>query len=557
LPVKNVRATLLVGLLVTFGVAALVIGVLRSNRGLSGERDTYTLRAFFDDVTGVATGTRVTIAGYQVGQVESVQLVGSKVLVRVRLRGFVKVYAGVLDEASGNTRNGAVLTRLQASLLGDNYLALAPGAAGRILKEGDEIPRVVTTTELQATLNKLETAANVVPKIDKIAGDVAKITDSAASVFGTDEGQARLSEIADNLVATSRNLANTTRQFQKRLGEGVLAPGGDLDRGLAAFAQLAGTANAFAQDARTLLNREGERLDRTLHSAEETVGEIGDLIERQKGDVERAVSQVATTLQKLDAMVQRVDKVVGHVEQVSSDVAAGKGNLGRLLHSDKLMKDTEEVVAGAKGLVARYAALETGLDYRIAGYRRRLTGDRAPPAAGLMDEGLNWQSHFSLRLQPRADMFVLATLTSDNLWKTKELTRITATQVDGTAQPTQTERFTENERTFKFGLQYARRFGPVIVRGGLIEESAGGGVDFLAFADRFALTGDIFRFSQANVPRLRLSATWAFWRQVYAWFGADEVLVPKRADVFVGLGVSITDDDLRILFASAPSISTK
>ncbi|MSP91324.1 MAG: MCE family protein [Myxococcales bacterium] len=553
---KHIRATVLVGLLVCAGVAALVIGVMRSNRGLAGETDTYVLRAYFDDVTGIAAGTKVTIAGYTVGQVESVQLVSAQVLVKVRLRGFVQVFSGVLD-AKGDRKNGGVLTRLQASLLGDNYLALAPGAAGRALKDGDEIPQVVTTTELQATLKKLETAANVVPKIDKIAGDVAKITDSAARVLGSDEGAQRMADIADNLVAASRNLADTTRGLQKRLGEGVFAPGGDLDRGLEQFAQIAGKANTFADEANRLLHRQGATLDRTLDDAASIVATVRDIVNKERGEVETAVSSLANLSIRLDQMLQRAEKVVANVEQVSTDIKDGKGNVGRLLSTDTLVRDTEAVVAGAKGLVARYAALETGLDYRLAGYGRKLRGGQPPDDAGLAGPGVEWQSHFSLRLQPRKDMWVLATLTTDNLGKTTRVVRSTASSVGEFTLPVQAEVFTETEETFKFGLQYARRFGPVVVRGGLLESSAGGGIDVLLANDRFQLSADLFRFTQANRPRLRLAATWTFWQYVYGWFGLDEVLVPKRADAFVGLGVSITDDDLRILFASAPALPSK
>lgn len=546
---KAGRAAILVGLLAVVSVALVIFGVVNSNRGIGDDDDTYTLRAMFDDVTGIARGTKVTIAGFMVGQVDDVKLMGSQVRVKVRLRRFVRVYGGVQDKATRLLRNGAVLTRLQASLLGDYYLELAPGAAGRELKEGDEIPNVVTATALQATLQKLETAANIMPKIDKIAGDVARITENAARVLGSDKGAERFEEIAENLVAASKNLATTTHNLQQRLGQGVLGPEGDFDRGLRSFAQVAAKANQMADDAGALLDRTGSSASRSLTHIEEVTRTVRDLVGRHTQGVDSGVGTMTSTLRKLEDTLARVDRVLGMVETTVRDVHEGKGNVGRLLKDDKLVRDAEAIVADSKELVQRYTKLETGIDYRLAAYARGRQGS-AP---------LQWQSHLSLRLQPRKDMYVAATLTSDNIGRTTRLTRTTTTTQVGSAQTTPvTEQFVENEPDFKFGVVYARRFGPLTIRGGLFESTAGGGLDLHLWQDRITVAGDVFRFNETNLgPRLRLGVTWDFWRRIYAWVGGDDLLVAARRDVFVGLGVSITDDDLRILFASAPAISAK
>jgi phospholipid/cholesterol/gamma-HCH transport system substrate-binding protein len=151
-------------------------------------------------------------------------------------------------------------------------------------------------------------------------------------------------------------------------------------------------------------------------------------------------------------------------------------------------------------------------------------------------------------------MYVLATLTSDNVGRT--LTRVT-TGTQG-QEPLLTDTYLQEDTQFKFGVQYARRFGFVTLRGGLIESSAGGGMDVHAFADHVMLSADLFRFDENSRPRLRASLLVEFYKYLFAWAGGDELMYPStRADLFYGLGVRFTDDDLKILFASAPSISTK
>jgi len=546
--VKHLRATLAVGLLAIAGILLVMFGVWRSNRGIGSGSDTYRLVAMFDDITGITGGTKVTIAGYTVGQVDEIKLMGTRVRVAIRLQRSVKAYAGNRDAATDELRNAAALTRVQASFLGDFYLELAPGAAGRLLKDGDTIPLVITATGLQATLAKMESITAMVPKIDKIVTDVSKITDNAARIFGGEKGAARFDELAENLVKSSENLSETTHELRERLVHGALAPGGDLDKGLRGFADTMIKINTILDRTDALVAREGGTIARTLANAESVTRSIRDLLGRNQEGVDTAVGTIASTLNKLQETLTHADGVIANLQAATRDVADGKGTVGRLLHDDKLIKGAERIVDDAGSLLARYARLETAIDYRIAVYSQQ----RHDPAS------LSWQSHMSLRLAPAPDKFVQATVTSDNLGKTTRLTRVTQTKMAGSAPTHVTEQFIENTSDWKFGVVYGRRFAFLTLRGGLIESTAGGGVDVHLFNDKIMVSGDIFRFADAPRPRLRLLLLWEFWHHVYAWAGGDELLYPStRADIFYGIGLSFTDNDLRILFAAAPPISTR
>ncbi len=545
---KHLRATLAVGLLAVAGILLVMFGVWRSNRGIGTGSDTYRLVAMFDDITGITGGTKVTIAGYTVGQVDEIKLIGTRVRVVIRIKRTVVAYAGLRDPATNELRNAAALTRVQASFLGDFYLELAPGAAGRVLKEGDTIPRVITATGLQATLAKMEDITAIVPKIDKIVTDVSKITNNAAQVFGGEKGAARFDELAANLVKSSENLSETTHELRERLVHGALAPGGDLDKGLHGFADTMVKVNTILDRTDALVAHDGGMITRTLENAESVTRSIRDLLGRNQEGVDTAVGTVSATLKKLQDTLTHVDGVISNLQAATKDAAEGKGTVGRLLHDDKLIKGAERMMDDAGGLLARYARLETSIDYRFAVYSQQ----RHDPSS------LSWQSHMSLRLSPTPDKFVQATITSDNLGKVTKLTRVTTTQVGKSGAPPVSEQFTETTSDWKIGIVYGRRFSFLTLRGGLIESTAGAGVDVHLFNDRITVSGDIFRFTDAPMPRLRLLLLWEFWHHVYAWAGGDELLYPStRADIFGGIGLSFTDNDLRILFAAAPSISTR
>ncbi len=542
-----------VGLLVVASLAAVIIGVVYSNRGIGSGPGTYSLRANFDDVTGIAVGTKVTIAGVRVGEVERLELKGQRVDVRLRLLEGISVYGG-LAGPDGKLKNAAVLTRLQASLLGDYYLELAPGIDGKKLKPNDEIPIVITATAMQQTLQKMDKAAEIVPKIDQIASDIQKITHNAAEVLGSESGANKIGEITQNLVDSSRNLAQTTASLRDRLSSGVLAPGGQLDRGLQGFADTAVKLSELSDKLDAVVSRTSTTVDtgsasllRSLDHVEVVTAQVRDLIGRNKAGVDDTVGTVTSVLKKAQDALAKLDRVLASADQVAGDVAAGKGNIGRLLKDDTLVKESEQILSSTSNLLRRYIDMEVGVDYRLAAH-----------AIHAQDPGARaWQSHLSLRLQPNEQKYVLATVHQDNLPISRSFSRVTSS-AGGSEPPKLTESFVETESGVRFGLQYARRFGGLTLRGGLIENTAGGGAELDLVRSKLAISADIFRFTDGPMPRLRASVTWYFLPHLFAWVGGDELLLPRsRADFFYGMGLSFTDNDLLILFTAAPKVGVQ
>ncbi len=546
---RELRATVLVGLLVIVSIALVVFGVLNTRKGIGDDADTYTARAMFDDATGIARGTKVTIAGYPVGQVEDVSLRGQLVQVKVRLRRTVKLYAGLPGERQGELKNAASITRLQASLLGDYYLELAPGAAGTVLAEGGEIPIVISATAIQSTMQRLETAGDIIPKIDQIAGDIGKITRNASLVFGSDEGAVRFTEIANNLVVASRDVAALGNDLKQRIEKGPLSPGAELDDAIRDIARFSQDAVRFTGVATGFMNAMGASAQRSLAHIEDVTKTIRDVVGRSTKDVDSTVGTIHSTLRKLEDSLQRIDRVIANIETVSQRTAAGEGTIGRLLKDDKLVRDAEDTIAAAKGLVDRYTRMETGIDVRAGWY------------GGLRDvpSDSRWASQFTLRLAPTKEKAYLITLSGDVDNRVTEVQRNTTSggkAEDGSTVVEQVE--TRNSVTeFKIGLQYQRRWGPLSLRGGLIESTAGGGVDLYAASDRVQLSTDLFRFTEPGIdlPRLRSTLMLHFMPAVYGYIGGDDLLVSARRDVFFGLGIAFTDNDLLLLFSSAPAVS--
>jgi phospholipid/cholesterol/gamma-HCH transport system substrate-binding protein len=133
----------MVGAFVLIGLAAVAylsiqVGGL-SYKGPGG----FPLVATFDEIGGLKPRAPVTISGVTVGQVESIEL-------DAQLRARV-----MLDLAPGLQlpvdTSAAILT---SGLLGDQFVALEPGAEEELLRPGEEVSRTESALSIERLIGK-------------------------------------------------------------------------------------------------------------------------------------------------------------------------------------------------------------------------------------------------------------------------------------------------------------------------------------------------------------------------------------------------------------------
>lgn len=231
---KAWRSAVLVGGLTFAAIVAVVLSLARIRGGMAGE-ETYELHAWFDDVTGLANGTRVTTAGFKIGTISGLTLAQGKVRVTIRILSRIKVFSGKREASDQPLQHAARLSRLQASLIGEYYLELSPGAAGRPLREGEFIPEVETVTGMQKAFERLDDAADLLPRLERVAAHVEQVSANAAEVWGSPRGKQRMTELTDHTIAAIDDLRALTQSVRDRLDTGTLAHGGSLDRGVRQF----------------------------------------------------------------------------------------------------------------------------------------------------------------------------------------------------------------------------------------------------------------------------------------------------------------------------------
>ena len=114
------KTEILVGLFVALAIAATLLLALRvANQGMSGNNDTYTITARFDNIGGLKARSSVKVGGVVVGRVESIFLHKTDLVPIVELKISTE-YVNTFPDTSS-------LSILTSGLLGEQFIGLSPG----------------------------------------------------------------------------------------------------------------------------------------------------------------------------------------------------------------------------------------------------------------------------------------------------------------------------------------------------------------------------------------------------------------------------------------------
>lgn len=273
------------GLFVLVGLAAMVALVWVSD-AQQERAGTYSLRVHVANLDGLAPGTKVTLLGHRVGQVETTELVQEG----VELHGVATIAVERRHRVWQGTRATVVSKGLVDSAL---ELALPPVAERRtVLAEGSMIEGAQGPT---------------------IADLVAQADATLASLRIAADG---LSKVGLNGLVEQPSVQEVLNSLKRTLAE---------------YEALGRDARAFAaQGGRSL----GE-LDHTLGALRGDMDNVDAMIKRREPDLARALNALPDTLAQFKQLAVEVRGAVATVEPHTN------ASLGRL---EKLLASTEQLV---------------------------------------------------------------------------------------------------------------------------------------------------------------------------------------------------------------------
>lgn len=135
------------GIFVALGLAAIFVLALKvSNFSSFRPSETYSVKMYFDNIGGLKSRSPVTMSGVKVGRVSSIdydpEQFEAQVVVELDAR---YNFLPVDSQASIYT----------AGLLGEQYIALEPGAEDEVLKDGSTIRQTQSALVLEELIGKV------------------------------------------------------------------------------------------------------------------------------------------------------------------------------------------------------------------------------------------------------------------------------------------------------------------------------------------------------------------------------------------------------------------
>ena len=135
-----------VGVFLLAGMLALLLLALRvSGLTVANSTDTYKLVAHFDNISGLTTRAKVTMAGVTVGKVVAIDFDTETYTGKVSME---------VQSRVNNLPTDTTASILTAGLLGEKYISFSVGCEDEVLKDGDVIYDTQSSLVLEELIGK-------------------------------------------------------------------------------------------------------------------------------------------------------------------------------------------------------------------------------------------------------------------------------------------------------------------------------------------------------------------------------------------------------------------
>ncbi len=447
-----------------------------------------------EDAAGLLVNGRVSVAGIASGFIESIELKNSKARLRLRLNRGIEVY-----------EDGRVEIRSDG-ILGDRYVEVIPGTPGKgLLASGSEIARPAQPGSIDDMVDQMGALVEAVEGLTHVVS-------SATQGRGTDEHP--IGRIILNLERLTQNLADMVDSSQSESVDFSVV-------------RVVRNLEQMTEGLKDSVAKNRGRVGRVLSGVDRFVLKLNELLGSfEGGDVsfKKSFAQIADS-------VENLDQALRSVEDIASKLNEGDGTAARLLNDDTLARELEEAASGVNNLLASTNALETHVDFRTQVGLKNIEG-----------EGFGARHFFNFKLQPGRDRYYQFGLVAGH--KRDDTTVVSGTTVGKLPAHSHREPLLGG---LKFNALVAKSFYRLSLRGGLMESSGGVGVDVDIVPENLRASVEVLGFGADTGTRVRAFLRFEPFRGVYFVGGGSHLTSPKRRTAFVGAGLYLTNNDLKLL----------
>ncbi|MFC1850424.1 MlaD family protein [candidate division CSSED10-310 bacterium] len=513
----KVGALFLIALLV-FSYFAVKVGSLRLPWHAKG----YIINVYFDNIAGLEQKAPVRLAGVRIGTVKKISLENGKAKIEAEIEPQIKIQ----KDASVNVS--------QMGVMGEKYLEIIRGTPGAPhLSAGDTLTGAPPTSFDQ-----------VISVINSIGHDIKSVTSSLRRVLASQEGEARMELIMDNVQRISKDLSTILAANQENMKltmDNVQA----LSSSLRAMVDnnsddVTNTVHNLQDFTRTL----ADKTPALLEKLEKLVASINGFLPEEGTTMEQSLNNLQQATHDLKDSLASVKNIVGKVDQ-------GEGTIGKLINDDQAhrnlnaaLSNLNETLDEAKNVLGRIEKYETELGYR----------------AEYLNDSDSWKHFISLKIKPRHDKYYLIEVIDSPYGYMTETTTHTFTTTDSsTTGYEEVDIYQEEmkiEDEFLINLQIAKELHNLTFRAGLIETRGGVGLDLGFWRQNvlFSVDGWDFGREEHNF-HLKFSGRLALYHGIYLVGGWDDLLNDEIDSFFIGAGVLFTDEDLKYMLGVLASVA--
>jgi phospholipid/cholesterol/gamma-HCH transport system substrate-binding protein len=289
-------------------------------------------------------------------------------------------------------------------------------------------------------------------------------------------------------------------------------------------------------------------LGRIVLNIEKLTADLSQITGENKQQIGEIVDQVHDITTSLDELINddsnegfkktwkrtmvRIDSIMKNIDEVAAKVNSGQGTIGKLINDDTTVEELNTAIQGVSNLLDGASRIETALDFH---------GD-------YLGEIGETKTNIGIQIKPGLDRFYYIGIISDPAGVVRETDTVHTDNGSGTETLNQNEKKTYKNRT-KFTILYGLNFWDFSVRGGIIEDRGGLGIDYNFFRKKLKLSVDAFNFDKMN---LRFNARYNLFWGLYVQAGIDDSLDNnKRKSGYLGAGLFLSNDDLKLLLTKA------
>lgn len=324
----------------------------------------------------------------------------------------------------------------------------------------------------------------------------------------------------------------------------LIKDGGSLDTLITKVSGITDSLKDVADALKEAVTEDGTKkhiLGRIVSNIESISADLKDITGRNREKINDIVDQIHDVTESLSAIAKdpsekglnktwdRLSKVTKNLEEVTDKINKGEGTIGKLINDETTVDELNTTLQGVSQMMDSAKRIQTGFDFQ----------------GQYLNEAQATKSYIGIRIQPGPDRYYYLAIVDDPAG----VVETTKTQITGTSAADVVEKRTYVNKT-KLTLLFAKNFWDLSVKGGLIENSGGFGFDYNFFKRKFKFSVEAFDFGNTN---LRSALSYNFYHGLYVNTGMTDILDSSHTrSAFVGAGLYLTNDDLKLLLTRSP-----